>query len=107
MAMKIANIVFAKEYTGGKWKYNKYGSYKDFIISKDGSKYDVSVYSDEDGKSISITQHQPKGLWYDVCHGHEKEIINKNGKHYVGMNYKHDYKKQNFVYIITNQLKKY
>lgn len=36
MALCLANTVMAKEYTGGKWKYDKYNEdiYKDFYIKK-------------------------------------------------------------------------
>ncbi len=108
MVLSISNTVLAKEYTGGKWKYDKYmdESYKDFYIKKGKTSYNVFVSYDyyKDRYWININ-NIPKGS-QDVCHGHNKEIIKKNGKYYVGTKYKYDYKKQDFVVYSYKPVKK-
>ena len=113
IAFTVINSINAKEYTGGKWKYDKYsdGYYKDFTIKKGKTKYniDVSYNSDnnynEEGRWFVGINNIPQGS-IDVCHGHKKEIIKKNGKYYVGTKYKYDYKKQDFVVYDYKRVKK-
>ncbi|WP_080460528.1 hypothetical protein [Methanobrevibacter arboriphilus] len=108
MALCLANTVMAKEYTGGKWKYDKYNEdiYKDFYIKKGKTQYNVHVSEDyyKDKYWVGIS-NIPKGS-RDVSHGHKNEIIKKNGKIYVGTKYKYDYKKQDFVVYNYKLVKK-